>query len=212
MDKRFYLDTEFHEYEINGIDTIELISIGIINDDKKYYAICKDFDIDKAWENTWLRENVLNNLFETNEELTLKELKSFISEKGLTREEIKNDLLNEFIDYPYPLFYTYYGSYDWVVFCWIFGRMMDLPKNYPMYTIDLKQELDKVTDKDIREYCIKYKVLMNHLVNCDDGTFYRDITLLQEYPKKLNNHNALDDAKWNKVLHEFIIKIKSSRL
>lgn len=35
------------------------------------------------------------------------------------------DLLSK---YPQPEFYGYYSDYDWVVFCSLFGRMIDLPK------------------------------------------------------------------------------------
>ena len=47
---KYYLDTEFHEYKKNGIDTIELISIGIVAEDgREYYAISKDFNLKEAW-------------------------------------------------------------------------------------------------------------------------------------------------------------------
>lgn len=37
-------------------------------------------------------------------------------------------------------FWGYYCDYDWVVLCQLFGTMMDLPKGWPMYCLDLKQE------------------------------------------------------------------------
>lgn len=36
-------------------------------------------------------------------------------------------------------FWADYGSYDWVVLCQLFGRMIDLPKGWPMYINDLQQ-------------------------------------------------------------------------
>ena len=30
-------------------------------------------------------------------------------------------------------FYGYYADYDWVASCWLFGKMIDLPKGFPMY-------------------------------------------------------------------------------
>jgi len=72
-----------------------------------------------------------------------------------------------------PEFYGYYADYDWVVFCWLFGKMIDLPKGFPMYCIDLKQELDR--------YILKV-----------------------DLPKQINEHNALEDARWNKQLYEFL--------
>ena len=38
-----------------------------------------------------------------------------------------------------PEFWGYYADYDWVVFCQIFGSMIDLPKGWPMFCMDLKQ-------------------------------------------------------------------------
>jgi hypothetical protein len=40
-----------------------------------------------------------------------------------------------------PVFWAYFSHYDWVVFCQLYGRMIDLPDIYPMFCMDLKQEL-----------------------------------------------------------------------
>lgn len=37
-----------------------------------------------------------------------------------------------------PAFYGWYCSYDWVLFARLFGRMVDLPENYPYFPTDLK--------------------------------------------------------------------------
>ncbi len=42
-----------------------------------------------------------------------------------------------------PEIYGYYADYDWVLLCSLFGRMIDLPKGFPMYCIDLKQIIDE---------------------------------------------------------------------
>ncbi len=266
---KYFIDTEFHEYskqpkvlDINigkSIDTIELISIGIVNEDiyglkadifnntketsktEEYYAICKDFDIKAAWNNEWLRENVLKSIWkdlvniqyeietkdfsstdkcnarniykgiiEAKKLFTLKIFKHYINKYGKTREQIAGEIL-EFINagtkiaapfdnntfeagsgikYTKPEFYAYYADYDWVVFCWLFGRMIDLPKGFPMYCNDLKQELDK-------QYPNKtYQVI--------DETLTRNIKDHPKYPKQSNEHNALADAKWNKELYNFL--------
>jgi len=41
-----------------------------------------------------------------------------------------------------PEFWGYYADYDWVVFCWLFGAMADLPDGFPMYCRDIKQLAD----------------------------------------------------------------------
>lgn len=91
-----------------------------------------------------------------------------------------------------PQFYAYYADYDWVAFCWLFGNMIDLPKEFPMYCIDLKQRLD-----DVQFECSKNIQFW--------GT---DIKKHPAYPKQTDEHNALADARWNKQLHDFLKKIK----
>lgn len=77
-----------------------------------------------------------------------------------------------------PVFYAYFADYDWVVFCWIFGRVMNLPKGFPMYCRDLKQ------------------MMAERNLNTD----WKDAAC----PSPANEHNALADARWNKQLHEAI--------
>jgi hypothetical protein len=35
--------------------------------------------------------------------------------------------INDFCSGPNVQFYSYFGSYDWVAFCWLFGKMINLP-------------------------------------------------------------------------------------
>ena len=69
--------------------------------------------------------------------------------------------------------------------------MIDLPKGFPMYCIDLKQELDRI--QEIRFGLTLYK-----------GSLANDIKTLPNYPKQTNEHNALADAKWNRQLYNFL--------
>jgi len=213
---KYYLDTEFHEFNINvntdskeyNINTIELISIGLVDEnDKEYYAVCKDFDIDQAWKNTWLKENVLHpiwnklklecslqescRLANKHNRFTKQSLISLIESYGKTAEQIKLEII-KFVDNPE--FYAYYADYDWVVFCWLFGRMIDLPEGFPKYCRDLKQMMD---DKSNFIFTNKPKNWGQHPNNIKN---HRD------YPKQTSEHNALADAKWNKKLHEFLNK------
>ena len=90
-------------------------------------------------------------------------------------------------------FYTYYGSYDWVCFCWLFGRMIDLPNNFPIYTKDLKHMLDD---------------LFKNKESDNFEEWLKDIKKDENFPKASNEHDALSDAKWNKRLHRFINNYK----
>ena len=238
---KYYLDTEFHEYartftekeihygmEINHekkVNTIELISIGIVSeDDREYYAICNEFDKQIAWENEWLRENVLKSIWEElapvyNPKLYAEgklnfDLISFtilIMKYGKTREQITEEIKAFTINYSEseeeiwdkPKFYGYYADYDWVVFCWLFGRMIDLPENFPMYCIDLKQISDeKYEAKKASYYGHKKKEAIANGAN-----FIEKLSNHPDYPRQVNEHNALADARWNMRLHKFLNKM-----
>jgi hypothetical protein len=87
-----------------------------------------------------------------------------------------------------PEFYGYVSAYDWVAICFCFGTMMTLPKGFPKYCHDLK-----------------------HMYNEKQSTVSKlGINILKEhenYPKKVNEHNALADAKWNLELYNFLEKL-----
>lgn len=128
---KYFLDTEFSE---NGSEKpITLISIGIVAEDgRKFYAIHSEFDPDEC--NDWVKANVLPKL----------EFDEY--ERRATLDEIE-DHIRIFCDaekYGRPEFWGYYADYDWVVFCQIFGAMVDLPKDWPMYCRDLKQWSDEL--------------------------------------------------------------------
>lgn len=149
---KYFYDTEF----IEDGETIDLVSIGIIAEDgRTYYAVSNEFDSTKA--DAWIWNNVIFNLG-TDESLYK------------SRKQIKEDVI-AFIGEDKPEFWAYYADYDHVVLCQLFGRMIDLPKNFPFYTRDIKQLCDSIGNPKL--------------------------------PEQENEHNALDDAKWNKQAYEF---------
>lgn len=128
---KYFLDTEFIEHPCS----IDLISIGIVCEDgRELYRISAEFDESKASE--WVKANVISRLGE---------------QKRSTREQIKRDVLEFVGDHARPEFWGYYSDYDWVVFCWLFGSMMDLPKGWPMYCRDLKQWADELGNPKLPE-------------------------------------------------------------
>ncbi len=121
---RFWFDTEFYE---TG-RTIDLISIGIVSEDgREYYAETETADV-FAQATDWLRDNVRPHLrgalFEKPRPIIRQEIISFVGER--------------------PELWAYYADYDWVVLCQLFGRMIDLPKGWPMYCRDVKQLCDSL--------------------------------------------------------------------
>ena len=154
---KYFIDTEFIEKPC----TIQLISIGIkCEDGREYYAISSEFNDQDA--DNWVVCNVIPKL---EEDIVRKPLHTI-------REELLVFVKDN------PEFWGYYADYDWVVFCWLFGRMVDLPNGWPMYCKDLKQLADE-TGK-LRFDC----------PNSPNG-----------------EHNALCDAKWNEDFYNYLIKI-----
>jgi len=226
----YFLDTEFLEGFYKPLfgkrrHFIDLISIGIVADDgREYYAVNRDMDLKKAWEDDWIRKNVLESLHDDlyrNESMyaktyhyesiafTYKGMKNLIKWHGKSIFHIRHDIEafvnpqrqlysgpanwfseenvrkhNYSIDMVacQPTFYAYYADYDWVLFCSMFGRMINLPEGFPMYCRDLKQMMDeRGLDKDLKQ------------MNC---------------PEPKNAHNALEDARWNKQLFDTITNKK----
>ena len=197
---KFFIDTEFNEYfkqyKLSGlpignkIPTIDLISIGIVcENNKTYYALNKECNLLDAWNDEWIRNNVLYSIY-NNLDFNIEKIASFsyagmqyiFDTYGYKKTEIasyiKIFVYNNSKDSNIE-FYGYYSDYDWVVFCWLFGRMIDLPQNFPMFCIDLKQIMEHC--KLDNEWKIK---------NC---------------PEPKGEHNALIDALWNRDLYNKIV-------
>lgn len=155
---KYFLDTEF--IESGPYKPVQLISIGIVAEDgREFYAVSAEFKDEDA--SAWVRENVLRQISaeERLKALSLYRISRFIL--GLIGED------------PKPEFWGYYADYDWVVFCQIFGTMMDLPKGFPMWCNDIKQLCDEKGNPKLPE-------------------------------QGKGEHNALADARWNKIAWEFL--------
>lgn len=150
-----FFDTEFIE---NG-ETIDLISIGMVREDgKTYYAELAGFDESKA--NDFVKENVLPKLGpkedRKDKEQVKKEIVAFVGEN--------------------PVFAAYYGAYDWVALCQLFGTMMDLPEGWPKFCYDIKQKIFELGNPDLPEQ------------------------------DKKGGHNALADTKWLFSVYQWLQK------
>ena len=153
---KYFIDTEF----IEDGKMIDLISIGIVDEQgREFYCIRNGFDGSKA--NQWVTDNVLNKLD--------------MNSPRFTTPEIVDRLFVFLAGDKEPEFWGYYADYDWVVFCQLFGPMMDLPKGFPMYCRDIKQLCDYLGNPKLPEQ--------------GEG-----------------EHNALEDARWNKKAYEFLTK------
>ena len=234
---RYFIDTEFIEGFHKPLfgkrrHFIDLISIGIVAEDgREYYAISNEFNTKDA--DDWVKNNVIGKLPERavdfydsprmrmesllwkSNKVIANEVKEFIystsqinDPKSISNwEQVKNKLPIEF--------YGYYADYDWVLFCSLFGRMIDLPKGFPMYCRDLKQMFDeralKMTSGEATqiEYPSVTHDVFEFLEKTTNGSYKIDVLKKhEEYPKQLNEHNALDDARWSRDLYNFIVNLK----
>lgn len=150
---------------------------------------------------------------EVNRNFTYRNFKKLLKQFGKSRVEIRSSLTAFLLDPNGAFYYSwlgdldeyyriickpdenisvdlygYYSAYDHVGLSWLYGKMIDLPEPIPMYTKDLKQILDS-----------KFS---NHRAKFE--SWLKDVKDHPEYPKQKNEHNALDDARWNKDLYNFI--------
>ena len=133
-------------------------------------------------------KKLINKYGKSNKQIA-QEVKEFCTGDPLLIEKAK---YYEVQHKPFNL-YGYYSAYDHVVFCWLFGKMIDLPTGFPMYTRDLKQLKDEIIE---RAY--------NRAHNDFEKKLILDMDSMKDYPKQTNEHNALADARWNKELHKFL--------
>lgn len=118
----FFYDTEFIETQ----GSIDLISIGIVSEDgRELYCVSREFDARNA--NSWVMRHVLPKLPPHYERLS----------RAMIRHRVQEFLKPTPAD-PVAL-WAYYGAYDHVALCWLFGAMVDLPCGMPMWTRDIKQ-------------------------------------------------------------------------
>ena len=183
------------------------IELFIKDNNLNYEALKDKFEtIGNKMDYKWLK-SLINKHGKTNKEIA-KEIRNFIYLEN--KKEGGQVVLGSFIPnkYPEPKFYAYYADYDWVAFCWLFGKMMDLPKGFPMYCNDLKQmlnEKEKSLKNDKGEIELISEIIPEH--DCAMKSTFDSIKDIGNYPKQENEHSALDDARWNKELYKFLNKL-----
>ena len=157
--RNVFIDTEFDEQ--GRAERIRLLSIALVTEDgREFYAETEE---DRSTVNPWVRAHVVPQL------------------KGpiMPYPEIAAGIL-KFLGHPESTgvesrFWGYFADYDWVLFCQIFGRMVDLPKGFPFYCWDLKQLAAMLRVPKAR------------------------------FPiQKEGEHHALHDARWNLKLYRVL--------
>lgn len=177
--KRYFFDTEF--LDDAATRTIELISIAIVCDDgRELYLGNSEFDRSRA--DDWLNANVMPQL------PPIGALVKFAAGGGpfwRTRDQIRDAIAAFIVDESTeqeprakPEIWAFYASYDWVIFCQLFGKMINLPKHFPWLVNDLKTWAAHIGFK---------------------GSF-KDLL-----PTK-GHHDALEDARWNRDVYKLVLE------
>jgi hypothetical protein len=195
---RYFYDTEF----LDSGRVVDLISIGIVAEDgREYYAISDACTRDyRPWHQRWLnREDSLENRIRRNPWLMKNVVPSLPKLYGdarlhtpwlfdYTAEQVKprNVIATEVRDFlladGWPELWADHGAYDHVALCQLWGAMVDLPPGIPMYTNDLMQEARRL------------------------GLAWKDLP-----PQPEGQHNALDDARHNRVKHACLALVAETR-
>lgn len=163
---KYWYDTEFYE---DGRQ-IHLISIGIVAEDgREFYLENGEFDWAIVPAKHWLWENVKPHLrggiYSVSKQTIAGLVEGFIT-NGQT--DFDNQL------------WGYYSAYDHVVLAQLFGRMVDMPRGVPWFTMDIKQLKTMLEDEGWDEY---------------------------EFPaQEEQEHHALNDAHWNRIAYNDIMK------
>ena len=149
--RRFFLDTEFVE---DG-QTIMPISLALVSQGGGQLYLEFHFDEKKANAHHFVRDNVLPHLR---------------GQERYTKEQARDRILG-FVGRAKEIeFWAYYADYDWVLFCQIFGTMMELPFYWPKFCFDLQQ------------HYVLHAAPMG----------------VKKPPPPQNQHDALADALWNR--------------
>lgn len=188
---RYFYDTEFLD---NG-RTIDLISIGIVReDDETYYAVNSEIDQGAIKEHHWLKDNVWPHLPLRGDKVGLKYVggvrgdaaghtvgltdygvldtgSALVKPRWVIANEVR-DFLTVDPERENNELWAYYCAYDHVALAQLWEPMIRLPKGVPMWTHDLKQEMERL---GVATYAV---------------------------PANESEHNALVDAQWNKCMYE----------
>lgn len=169
---KYFLDCEFIE-DGHTIDPISLALVCV--DGREYYAQNAECKLSRA--GVWVKGHVFPALQGCPERLEPNAC-ALLHETCVwrNRRTIREDIL-QFIGDDKPEFWGYYADYDWVVLCQLFGKMIDLPKGWPMWCREIKQLCEDKGDPTLPKQNIgEHNALM-------DARWNREVYLvLQKLP------------------------------
>ena len=139
---KVWYDTEF----IEDGRTIGLISIGMVAEDgREYYAVNSNAPWFPINQHTWLMANVIPHLPGEKVQPLGNWYPDYdhpdVKTHSTIADEVRDFLLlpNE----PVEL-WAWYAAYDHVALAQLWGPMVSLPRGIPMWTNDLRQEVERL--------------------------------------------------------------------
>ena len=136
-----------------GANAVQLISLGAVREDgAEFYAENFEFDWGNVPQDHWLWKNVKTHLSYSGGSSDLREATTVVHGPARIAGEFYKFACPETYSTnlktpsygPPPEFWGYFCDYDWVVLCGLYGRMVDLPPEFPMFCLDLKQEMHRL--------------------------------------------------------------------
>jgi hypothetical protein len=197
---KIFYDTEF----IEDGRTIDLISIALVaDDDREYYAVASDAPWERIRKHDWLMRNVVpqlpvsgrtsldaylanhpNSHPRPSVDFVGPDLSSaLVKPRWVIANEVRDFILGADPSgaVPHIELWADWGAYDHVVLCQLWGSMVNLPEGIPMWTHDLRQEIER-------------------------------LGVAKEVPQQPDReHNALEDARHNRVIESFLSEIAYSK-
>lgn len=117
---RVFYDGEFS----TTAPEIGLVSIGAVREDgAEFYGVSTEFD--PATAHPWVKRHVL------------PQLPAQGDAAWMTREQLRHGLLDFLGDEP--VLWAWYGAYDHVALCQLWGSMPEVPRSIPRFTLDVRQ-------------------------------------------------------------------------
>lgn len=143
---RVFYDVEFVE---RGPQLpIQPISFGFVREDGEELYVINEESLSNLMRHPWLSINVAPSLPIQDDQ---RSEGHFITQWDVNHAEYANVLALDFlvqtvykflVETPSLELWAYYGHYDHVVLCQLFGSMADLPPGIPMWTHELQQVIE----------------------------------------------------------------------
>lgn len=126
---KVFFDTEFTGLHQNTT----LISIGLVAETgETFYAELTDYD--ESQVDDWIRENVINKLWVDGPAICW-DTKKIVAKNDT--EFVRENLISWFKQFRKVEIWSDCLSYDWVLFCQIFGHAFNIPQNIYYIPFDI---------------------------------------------------------------------------